>query len=61
MLNASQITQTSMVIYLPGHGRMLHSWYSRGGPRQGNPPYFGSGLLQIRLRFRIPLLQSRLH
>lgn len=46
---------------LPGHGKMLHSWYSRDGPRQGSPPYLGSGLLQTRLRFRIPLLQSRLH
>lgn len=45
----------------PGQGKMLHSWYSRDGPRQGSPPYLGSGLLQTRLRFRIPLLQSRLH
>lgn len=40
---------------------MLHSWYSRDGPRQGMPPYLGSGLLQTRFRFRMPLLQSRLH
>ncbi|KAL0628881.1 hypothetical protein AAY473_002205, partial [Plecturocebus cupreus] len=33
----------------------------RDGPRQGIPPYLGSGLLQTRFRFRMPLLQSRLH
>lgn len=44
-----------------GQGRMLHSWYSRDGPRQGRPPYLGSGLLQRRFRFRMPRLQSRLH
>lgn len=48
-------------IHLPGQGKMLHSWYSRDGPRQGIPPYLGSGLLQTRFRFRMPLLQSRLH
>lgn len=48
-------------IHLPGQGKMLHSWYSRDGPRQGMPPYLGSGLLQTRFRFRMPLLQSRLH
>lgn len=40
---------------------MLHSWYSRDGPRHGMPPYLGSGLLQTRFRCRMPLLQSRLH
>lgn len=40
---------------------MLHSWYSRAGPRQGAPPCLGSGLLQARFRFRTPRLQSRLH
>ena len=45
----------------PGQGKMLHSWYSRDGPRQGMPPNLGSGLLQTRFRFRMPRLQSRLH
>lgn len=45
----------------PGQGKMLHSWYSRDGPRHGSPPNLGSGLLQTRFRLRMPLLQSRLH
>lgn len=54
--------RTSTQVYvLPGQGVMLHSWYSCAGPRQGWPPYLGSGLLQVLFRLRIPRLQSLLH
>lgn len=49
------------MIHLPGQGKMLHSWNSSDGPRHGIPPYLGSGLLQTRFLFRMPLLQSLLH
>lgn len=45
----------------PGQGVVLHSWNSWAGPRHVIPPYLGLGLEQVRLRFRTPELQSRLH
>lgn len=45
----------------PGHGVVLHSWYSCAGPEHVVPPYFGLGFVQVRLRLRTPELQSRLH
>lgn len=45
----------------PGHGVVLHSWYSCAGPEHVVPPYFGLGFVQVRLRLRTPELQSRVH
>jgi len=46
---------------LLGQGFVRHGWPFRAGPWQGLPPYFGTGLVQVRASTVIPVPQDTLH